>query len=68
MTSSATRRRIDERLAELHERIAAIPVGTEERVYRSGEGYLDARSVGAAANRLAIAVVTVDGDTHTRPS
>jgi len=65
VTSSATRRRIDERLAELHERIAAIPVGTEERVYRSGEGYLDARSVGAAANRLAIAVVTVDGDTHT---
>ncbi|TVP66595.1 MAG: glutaminase A [Nitriliruptor sp.] len=65
MTSSAIRRRIDERLAELHERIAAAPVGPDERVYRSGEGYLGVRAVGRAADRLAIAVVTVGGDTHS---
>ncbi|MFU8840810.1 MAG: glutaminase A [Nitriliruptoraceae bacterium] len=64
MTTSTTRRRIDERLAALHERIAARPLGPDERVYRSGSGYLPAASVGADADRLAIAVVTVDGDHH----
>jgi glutaminase len=64
MTTSATRRRIDERLAELHERIVARPVGADERVYRSGVGYLPAAAVGTDADRLAIAVVTVDGDHH----
>ena len=64
MSSSATRRRIEERLAELHAGAAALPVGAQERVYRSGEGYLDARGLGAEADRLAIAVVTVDGEVH----
>jgi len=64
LTTSATRRRIEERLAELHERIAAVAVGPEERVYRSGDGYLDAGTVGEVVDRLAIAVVTVDGDSH----
>ncbi len=64
MTTTATRRRIEERLAELYERVAALPIGDEERIYRSGEGYLPATSAGADAERLAIAVVTVDGDRH----
>jgi glutaminase len=64
VTSPATRRRIDERLGELHARIAAVPVGAGERVYRSGEGYLEAASAGRDTDGLAIAVVTVDGDLH----
>ncbi|MFP4310454.1 MAG: glutaminase A [Nitriliruptoraceae bacterium] len=64
MTTPATRQRIDERLTELHARIAALPVSDEDRVYRSGTGYLPAVSAGPDADRLAIAVVTVDGDRH----
>ncbi|MFO7779873.1 MAG: glutaminase A [Nitriliruptoraceae bacterium] len=64
MTSPATRRRIEERLGELHTRIAAMPVRADERVYRSGEGYLGAVSLGRDGDGLAIAVATVDGGLH----
>ena len=61
---AATHRRIDTRLAELAERIAAWPLPGGERCYRSGAGYLDVGEVGADADRLAIAAVTVDGEVH----
>jgi len=63
-TDATTHRRIDTRLAELAERIAAWPLPGGERCYRSGAGYLDVADVGVDAEGLAIAAVTVDGEVH----
>ena len=62
MTSAATGRRIEDRLGDLHARIAGEPLPGDERYYVSGRGYLDATQVGAESDRFAISVATIDGE------
>ncbi len=64
-SDATTHRRIDTRLTELAERIAAWPLSGDERCYRSGAGYLGVPDFGPDAARLALAAVTVDGEVHT---
>ena len=64
MSDTAARRRIDDRLRSLHEQAAAEPPAAGQRIYRSGEGYLDADEHPEVRDRLAVAVTTVEGSHH----
>jgi glutaminase len=57
----STRRRIHDRLHELHDRHRVEPPGKVESYYRSGPGYYPPSEAGAERQRFAISIATVDG-------
>ena len=57
----ATRRRIQDRLDELHMRCRPEAVGKVDRYYRSGRGYYPQSEAGTELDLFAISIATVDG-------
>lgn len=65
MPPSELGRRIDDRLAELHERHRTTDHGAVAAYYEPGRGYCTREETSVAHDRFAISVATTQGDVHS---